>query len=267
VSDLTELGLNGYESAAYRVLLSRNGLSPSELAARAKVPRQRVYDVLDSLVARGLCVCRDGNPKTYFGVDPAVALEALSRQRAEELERERERTADKVRKLIEELAPVYQSGRGQNDPLAYVEVLADPGRIAARALALASAATRSVSSCIRRPLILNREQNWRFIREPLARGVRYRAVFERAALEDAELREWTATFRGWGQEIRLAPELPLKVQLFDDEVALLSMQDPVGGPPSFTALSVRHRGTVAFLAMAFERLWEASEPLGPAGPR
>jgi hypothetical protein len=64
----------------------------------------------------------------------------------------------------------------------------------------------------------------------------------------------------------LAPELPLKVQLFDDEVALLSMQDPVGGPPSFTALSVRHRGMVAFLAMAFERLWEASEPLGPAGP-
>lgn len=46
----------------------------------------------------------------------------------------------------------------------------------------------------------------------------------------------------------------------DSEAALLSMQDPVGGPPSFTAITVRHRGTVTFLNMAFERLWEQAQP-------
>ena len=35
--------------------------------------------------------------------------------------------------------------------------------------------------------------------------------------------------------------MPLKMQAFDDDAALLSMQDPVGGPPSFTALSIRRR--------------------------
>lgn len=67
------------------------------------------------------------------------------------------------------------------------------------------------------------------------------------------------TFRGWGQQIRLVSELPVKMNAFDDEAVLLSMQDPVGGPPSFTALAIRHRGTVAFLNLAFERLWEQGE--------
>jgi hypothetical protein len=221
--------------------------------------------VLDSLTAKGLCACRDTNPKTYFAVDPAIALEALSQLRAEALEREREKTARKAHDLIGELTPVFQAGRDQNDPLSYIEVLSDTGRIAARALELARSARLRVNSCIKRPLILSPEENWRFLREPLSHGVLYRAVYERSALEDAELREWMTTLREWGQQIRIAAELPIKMQAFDDDAALLSMQDPVGGPPSFTALVIRHRGTVAFLNTAFERLWEQSEPFEKGG--
>lgn len=261
LDELTELGLNGYESAVYLALLSRSGQSPSEVATRARVPRQRIYDVLESLGAKGLCASRDTSPRTFYAIDPAIALEGLSQQRAEALERERERTARRAQELIRELAPVFLAGRGQDDPLAYIDVLSDPARISARALELARAARHTANSCIKRPLILSQEQNWRFLREPLQRGIHHRAVYERSALEDAELREWMTTFRDWGQQIRLVPELPIKMNAFDDDAALLSMQDPVGGPPSFTALVIRHRGTVAFLNMAFERLWEQGEPL------
>lgn len=258
---LTELGLSGYETAVYLALLGRGGLTPTELAARAKVPRQRIYDVLETLGGKGLCTSRDTSPKTFFAIDPALALESLSLQRAAALEREREKTAKKAQELILELLPIFNAGRGQNDPLAYIEVLSEPSRIAARALEIARSAKSSVNSCIKRPLILSQEQNWRFIREPLQRGVHYRALYERSALEDEELSEWMRTFREWGQQIRLVPNLPVKMNAFDDEAALLSMQDPVGGPPSFTALTIRHRGTIAFLNMAFEWLWEQGEPL------
>lgn len=261
LDDLSELGLNGYEAAVYLALLGRSGLTPTELSARAKVPRQRIYDILDTLANKGLCSSRDTTPKTFFAVDPTLALESLSQQRAAALEREREKTAKKAHDLIHELLPVFLAGRGQNDPLAYIEVLSDTSRIATRALELARSARVSVNSCIKRPLIISQEQNWRFIREPLQRGVSYRALYERSALEDEELREWMTTFRDWGQQIRLTPELPVKMNAFDDEAVILSMQDPVGGPPSFTAVVIRHRGTVAFLNMAFERLWEQSEPL------
>jgi len=260
LDDLTDLGLSGYEAAAYMTLCGRGGLAPSELASRARVPRQRIYDVLESLATKGLCSARDTSPRTYYAVDPAFALEALSQQRAEALERERERTAKKAYDLIGELSPIFQAGRGLNDPLSYIDVLSEPTRIAALALEMARAARVRVNACIRKPMILSQEQNWRFLREPLERGVLYRAVYERAALEDAEMLEWMATFQEWGQQIRIADHLPIKMQAFDDSVALLSMQDPVGGPPSFTAITVRHEGTVAFLNMAFERLWEQSQP-------
>jgi hypothetical protein len=257
---LTGLGLNAYESAVYLALLSRSGQGSTELAERARVPRQRIYDVLRSLEAKGLCVARDTNPRTFFPADPATALPALSEKRAIELERERERTAAVALQLAVQLGPLFHAGRGENDPLQYVEALADPARIAARAIALASEAKRHVASLIKRPLILSPEQNHRFLHVPLERGLRYRALYERSALDDPELREWMATLSGKGQEIRLVAALPVKMQVFDDEVALLSMQDPVGGPPSFTAVALRHRGAVALLNLAFERLWEEGMP-------
>lgn len=258
--DLTSLGLNAYESAVYLALLARSGQSPADLAARAKVPRQRIYDVLRSLEDKGLCAGRDTNPKTFFATDPAVALPALSAYRAAELERERQRTERVAHVLAQSLGPLFASGRSEGDPLQYVEALADPARIAARANELAGAARSHVNSLVARPLILSSEQNLRFLRVPLDRGVRYRALYERAALEDPELRSWMDELGARGQEIRLVERLPVKMQAFDDEVALLSMQDPVGGEPSFTALAIRHRGAVALLNLAFERLWDEGTP-------
>src|SRR5688572_15678577 len=54
MTSLTDLGLTTYEAAAYQALLTRSELTSSEVAARAKIPRQRVYDVLASLEAKGL---------------------------------------------------------------------------------------------------------------------------------------------------------------------------------------------------------------------
>lgn len=62
-------------------------------------------------------------------------------------------------------------------------------------------------------------------------------------------------FREWGQQIRAVRALPLKVNSFDDEAALVSMQDPAGGAPSFTAVVIHNRGFVAMLNLAFDHLW------------
>jgi len=261
---LSVLGLNGYESATYLALLSRGGLTPAELATRAKLPRQRIYDVLESLAAKGLCTSRDTSPKTFFAVDPTIALEGLSQQRAAALEREREQATKNAQQLIANLLPIFTAGRDQKDPLAYIEVLSEPVRIASRALEIARTATVSVNSCIKRPLILSEEQNWRFIREPLQRGVHHRALYELSALDDEELCGWMQTFREWGQQIRLVSHLPVKMNSFDEEAALISMQDPVGGPPSFTVIAIKHRGLIAFQNMAFEHLWAQGTPLSAA---
>jgi hypothetical protein len=216
--------------------------------------------VLNSLVLKGLCISRETTPRTYSAVDPQVALDLLALDRTATLERHREEIKALATRLTAELAPLFASGRGQNDPLAYVEVLSGPTRIAHRALALAEAATKSVNSCIKPPMILSKEQNWSFLKAPLGRGIAYRALCDREVMQDQELRSWMEQFRGWGLDIRVTQSLPLKMQAFDDEAVLISMQDPAGGPPSFTAVAVHNRGLVAMLNLAFEGLWTSAEP-------
>jgi len=257
---LTELGLTAYEAAAYLALLGRPELTSAEVAARAGIPRQRVYDVLGALAAKGLCLAREAVPRAFAAVDPAKALDLLARERGEALMREREAALALAGRLAGELGPVFASGRGQNDPLAYVEVLAGPGRIAARALDLARGAARRVNSCITRPMILSAEQNRTFMQAPLGRGLAYRALCDASVLADPGLAPLWAGCCDAGLELRVAPALPLKMQAFDDEVALLSMQDPAGGPPSFTAVVIHNRGVVAMLGLAFEQLWAGAEP-------
>ena len=148
---LISLGLTAYEAATYVALLSRPQLNPPEVSRLARIPRQRVYDVLDSLASKGLCIARDASPKSYSAIDPKIALDLLAEERAAAIEIQKQETQDMAARVAAELAPLLPLGRGQTDPLAYVEVLAGSTRIAHRALALAQAATESVNSCIRRP--------------------------------------------------------------------------------------------------------------------
>lgn len=265
LQSLTSVGLNAYESAVYIALLGRPALGSAEIVSRSGIPRQRVYDVLASLMSKGLCTARDTKPKTYSAIDPTIALDLLAQERAAALERERQETQTVASRLAAELAPVFASGRGQNDPLAYVEVLSGTTRIAHRALALAEAAKKSVNSCIKPPMILSKEQNWTFLKAPLRRGIKYRALCDAETMQDAELAGWMTQFQEWGLDIRFTPELPLKMQAFDDEIALVSMQDPAGGPPSFTAVAIHNRGLVAMLNLAFEHLWAGAKLLGTEG--
>jgi hypothetical protein len=257
---LTGLGLNAYEAGAYLALLGRPELTSAEVAGRSGIPRQRVYDVLGSLVAKGLCLVRGTSPKVYVAIAPDVALDQLARERAAVLARQQEEARVLAARLAKELGPVFLSGRGQNDPLAYVEVLSGAARIAKRSMALAEGAMRSVNSCVKDPMILSLEQNRAFMSAPLGRGLSYRALCETGTLADAGVCELFTRLDREGLSVRLVDDMPLKMQVFDEEVVLLSMQDPAGGPPSFTAVLIHNRGVASMLNLAFEHLWAEAKP-------
>ena len=257
---LAPLGLNTYEAAAYVALLSRPEMAPADVAARAGIPRQRVYDVLRGLEIKGLCTVRDGSPRGYAAVDPKIALDLLAMEREAALEIQRHEAHELAGRMAETLHPIFAAGHGQNDPLAFVEVLSGQTRIAHRAIALAEAARRGIAACITLPMILSGEQNRTFMQSPLRRGLAYRALWDHAAMADQELREWMTQYAGWGLKVRVVERLPLKMQAFDEEVVLLSMQDPAAGQPSFTAVVIHNAGAAAMLHLAFERLWDKAKP-------
>lgn len=106
-----ELGLTPYESKAYMALLLHGPLSPRGVNQRSGIPRPRTYDVLNSLVGKGLLMEQPGRPRMYAAVDPRVGLERIvmdiERKMLRQL-KEKRRTAEK---LSSSLAKLHDKSR------------------------------------------------------------------------------------------------------------------------------------------------------------
>src|ERR1700735_1237788 len=85
---LQQLGLNAYESRSYLVLLGHPKFKALELAARAHVPRQKIYEVLDSLVEKGFAQVVQEKTKLFSAVEPSLAVHSYISRRDQMLQRE-----------------------------------------------------------------------------------------------------------------------------------------------------------------------------------
>ena len=103
---LVRLGLTLYEARAYVALIRRDGSTPTEVARVAGVPRPRIYDVIDSLVAKGLASERPGRVIRFVATPPAEAVNLLVHVHQERLQM-LEADDEAVR---EELVPAFLEG-------------------------------------------------------------------------------------------------------------------------------------------------------------
>jgi hypothetical protein len=99
--------------------------------------------------------------------------------------------------------------------------------------------------------------------EVYQRGVRFRNIDARAALELPGADELVRRSVSAGWEMRVLPELPMKMVLVDERAALLPL-DPTG---TEAALLLRAPVIVAMLRSYFEMLWARAVPLGQPGSR
>jgi len=106
VEKLASLDLNRYEAAVYISLLQQGEATAVELAELSGVPRQRVYDVLDSLCNKGLCQRKGERPRRHVAVEPEKALPAMLEQRLRQQAAENERYARLIQELMVELQAV-----------------------------------------------------------------------------------------------------------------------------------------------------------------
>src|SRR5262245_61355706 len=125
IDRLVRLGLTTYEARAYAALVRRDSFTAAQVARQSGLPRQRIYDVLASLVEKGLASTRPGGVVKYAAVAPDAAIDRLVAARRREMS-DLERDATEA---IAGLAPFYEAGQSHSDPLEYIEVLRDRGAI------------------------------------------------------------------------------------------------------------------------------------------
>jgi sugar-specific transcriptional regulator TrmB len=195
---LVELGLTGYEASAYLALTRRGQATGAEVARIAKLPRQRIYDVLDGLVARGFATVRPGRPARYVAAPPGDALGQLLEERRAHLGRLERDVADTVGRLT----PAYHAGRDANDPLEFIEVLRDPAAIAKRFAELEASARQEILVFTKPPYAIEPAENVEGL-ELLRRHIEARSVYERSVYDHPAEATAIRTFVAAGEQARV----------------------------------------------------------------
>src|SRR5271166_4881173 len=126
---LQQLGLNAYEARSYLVLVGHPRFKALELAARAHVPRQKIYEVLDSLVEKGFAQVIQEKTKLFSAVPPDQALPSLLLRRRQEIEQELADQSKAAEEMTGELTAAYAEGQGGRGTLDYLRIVSDPGQV------------------------------------------------------------------------------------------------------------------------------------------
>jgi len=250
---LQQMGLNAYEARSYLVLVGHPRFKALELAARAHVPRQKIYEVLDSLVEKGFAQVVQEKTKLFSAVEPGLAIPAYLERQRQQLETQFTDQRRHAASLISELKTAYAEGQGGRGTLDYLRIVSDPSQIANHYRSMLEG-VRSVYEEFSRPPYAVDPLDEQMVQQAASRGVRCRILLEGGALDgahQARLRDYIAS----GIEVRSLASLPMKLALFDGLQGMVALLDPVITRPSWTAVVFDHEGFGQAMHFLFEEYW------------
>ncbi len=259
---LQQVGLNAYEARSYLVLLGHPRFKALELAARAHVPRQKIYEVLDSLVEKGFAQVIQEKTKLFSAVDPSLAIPSYLARRTKVLQTELTEQARLASGLIEDLRSAFLEGQDVRGTLEFLSLVNDPTQTAIHYRRMLTTVAHHYVEFSRPPFAVD-PLDEQLVKEAAARGVRARLLIEAGQI-DPEHRERLQDYRGAGVEIRTLDRLPLKLALFDSRCGLVALLDPVLTRPSWTSVVFEHEGFAEAMAGLFESYWNrGAAEMGP----
>ena len=256
---LQSVGLNAYEARSYLVLIGHPRFKALELAARSHVPRQKIYEVLDSLVEKGFAQVVQEKTKLFSAVEPALSLPGYLSRRSQKLQHELTEQSRLAAGLVEDLNTAYSEGKEGRGTLDFLQIVSDPTQTAALYRRMLTDAKSEYFEFSRPPYAVDPFDE-KLVRKAFAAGVKCRLLLEGGAL-DQEHRTRLREYVKIGVEVRTAPAVPLKMALFDNRRGLIALLDPVITKQTWTSLVFDHPGLSEALAGLFEEHWERAEAL------
>ncbi|WP_435209015.1 helix-turn-helix domain-containing protein [Micromonospora sp. bgisy143] len=250
---LDVIGLTPAEEELYRCLLQLTTARPDELVRRLGWPRAQVAEQVEALRAKGLVQPTGDAPDApLYPTAPDVALGATLLRRQEDLEAARRR--------VTQLAEEYRTGLRRHHVDHLVEVIRGGRTLRDRLRDLQNSAREEVLwFCRANPLAMAGPENVEEF-DALARGVSYRAIYERDLLLEpgalADLAKGVAA----GEQARVLDRLPVRLAIVDGRTAICPLvPDRDGGEPSAAVIG-RSQLLDALLAL-FESHWRLATRL------
>ncbi|GAA1709021.1 helix-turn-helix domain-containing protein [Kribbella yunnanensis] len=247
--------LDAREERAYRLLVGLSAARSTELAEVAELSPQEAVEVLQRLQAKGLvAVSQSADEPVFRALPPDVALGTTLLRRQESLEA--------ARKTVAVLSEEFRASASRRDAHHLVEVVVGAAALRERLRDLQESAREEILwFCRANPLAMQGAENTEEY-GALSRGVRYRAIYERALLETPGELDTIAEGISWGEEARTLPTLPVRLAIVDRATAVcpLVRDDELGiGEPTAAVIS---RGQLLDAVLAlFESHWEMATPV------
>jgi DNA-binding CsgD family transcriptional regulator/predicted transcriptional regulator len=243
------------DSETYRVILVSPGLPAAEIGNRTGRAPAAVRASLSRLTHLGLVSKAGRRPVTYTANRPSASMGEHERRLQAALEDHRRMVT-----VLEELYAVGQSEHAHQ----LIEVVMGKENITRRFFHLEATVRREILVFDRPPYVLPPGTASQRAAEQalLARGVAVRSVYDRRSLEAEGGLELITALAQAGEQARLAPDLPVKVAIFDRAAALLPLSEESGDD---RVVIIRRSTMLTVLIAFFERVWNEAAPfLTPA---
>lgn len=253
---LQALGVNAEAEAVYRTMLAEHTSCVEEIAALLRLPEERVRRRLDELAELSLLRPSWDVPGTVRPISPDVALGALVARQQAEIARQQQLVEQSRAEMAAFVAQFTAEGRTST---ASVEEL----------IGLDGVRLKLQQLCDRARFELVSFQPGRQSQEArdacrpsdesmLARGLQMRDVYMDSVRNDQPTMAYISWLAERGAEARAVPTLPMRMIVYDREVAVIPI-DPQCSRKG--ALLTRSRGAVTALVALFEHVWQQAAPL------
>lgn len=260
--ELKGMGLSTYEASAYSHLLRMGLADASAVSQKASIPFGRVYDVLNTLVERGLLTLHEGRPKQYRAVQPRVAMSMLLGHRKRELDDHYAQLTRLASDLEKRLSPkvkkdpssFYSASVGEDESRAFlIEKLAEAQRTmdvnlevqpySARDDDLFQALLAAVERGVRTRILLRDEDVPKILESPLSDS----------------LARTMLPHLGKGLHVRLMEGEQVPFAVVDGEKAIVGVKNPTDPSAYFAAIYIWDPKFAAELAESYEDLWSKAD--------
>ena len=245
------------QGRVYRALTLHGKCTPTQLADYTGLPSVVVGTVLTELA--------DLDAAMRMDADDLWAASPPDRLIAEVLRLEEERRA-RLWTAGAELDRLYHAAERTSRGSSEVQPVEDPLTLIALTRQVQERATEQIRWLDRPPY---RSRPHHFVAQEalqarrMAAGLRYRTLYHQAVYSDTELFATMTRLVELGEEARVLADLPVKLLICDDHVALL-VPDPERAGVS-DALTVHASGLLTALAGLFESLWTLGVPISAPG--
>ena len=262
-----EIGLTEREAKVYMTLLNGRMFTVLELQEAVNIPRTKIYEVLNKLVSRNICIEKKlGRNKLYEAVEPKLAMERVLDSYKKDLERKEEL----IEQVSDVFTPIFQNSKSIVNPLEFIDVMKEKVQIHKRYTACVHSAKREMLTFNKGPYAcdtsdrLGEQEDEEY--KLLKRGGFCKDIYELNELKEVDwLLDSVKKSLKLGQQARVVEKLPIKMLVFDQEKVMFALEQPVLVPNELTMIYIEHKQLAEACSMLFYHLWDQGQDISEIG--